>query len=189
MAKVSLRRITMKIQRNGTAREIIRYGAGSTAVGRALVAVTPRGLCALRLLDGTTLAAEVDDLRGKFPHAEFQEDAKAATAMLGKINAVLEGQQEPSSIPLDLHGTPFQQRVWHTVLKVPRGTTWSYSQLAARVGKPRAVRAVASACARNPVGLIVPCHRILRRDGSLGGYYWGGERKRALLQREMVDVP
>jgi AraC family transcriptional regulator, regulatory protein of adaptative response / methylated-DNA-[protein]-cysteine methyltransferase len=179
----------MRTQRNGTAREVIRYGAGVTEVGRVLVAVTPRGLCALRLLEGTTLAAEVDDLRGKYPHAEFQEDARAVTAMLGKINAVLEGQQEASSIPLDLHGTPFQQRVWQTLLKCPRGSTWSYSQLAAKVGKPRAVRAVASACARNPVGLIVPCHRILRCDGSLGGYYWGAERKRALLQREMVEVP
>ncbi len=179
----------MKTHQNGKAREVIRYGAGATEVGRVLVAMTPRGLCALRLIEGTTMAAEVDDLRGKYPHAEFQEDSRAATAILSKINAVLEGQQEASSIPLDLRGTPFQQRVWQTLLKVPRGSTWSYSQLAAKAGKPRAVRAAASACARNPVGLIVPCHRILRCDGSLGGYYWGAERKRALLQREMVEVP
>lgn len=176
----------MKTQQNGM--QVIRYGSGMTPVGEVLVALTPRGLCALRLLQGTTLAAEVKDLRGKYPHGKFEEDPRAVAAMLQQINAVLEGAEEQTSIPLDLQGTPFQQRVWHTVLKVPRGTTWSYSQLAAKVGKPRAVRAVASACARNPVGLIVPCHRILRCDGSLGGYYWGGERKRALLEREKVDV-
>jgi O-6-methylguanine DNA methyltransferase len=183
-----MEKIIMRMQRNGTTSQTIRYGSGMTPVGEVLVALTPRGVCALRLLEGTTLAAEVKDLRGKYPHAEFEDDQRAVAAMMKKINAVLEGEEEPNSIPLDLQGTPFQQRVWQTLLKVPRGTTWSYSQLAVKVGKPKAVRAVASACARNPVGLIVPCHRILRRDGSLGGYYWGGERKRALLQREMVEV-
>jgi len=178
----------MKTHPKGTAPQVIRFGTGATPAGQALVALTPRGLCALRLLEGTTTAAEVEDLRRKFPRAEFREDRQAAETMVRQINAVLEGQQEARTIPLDLHGTSFQQRVWHTLLKVPRGTTWSYSQLAEKIGNPRAVRAVASACARNPVGLIVPCHRILRCDGSLGGYYWGPERKRALLQLEEVEV-
>ena len=178
----------MKKHRNSAQAQVIRYGSGRTVVGPVLAALTPRGLCALRLLEGTTLAVEVAELRGKYPQAEFQEDPQAVAAVLKKINAVLEGHAEASSIALDLHGTPFQQRVWQTVLKVPRGKTWSYSQLAARVGKPRAVRAAASACARNPIGLIVPCHRIVRRDGTMGDYYWGAERRCALLQREMADI-
>jgi len=178
----------MKTHQNGTIPQVIRYGSGPTLAGRVLVALTARGLCALRLLEGTTIAAEVDDLRRKFPGAEFQEDHRGAAAMVRQVNAVLEGQQEASTIPLDLQGTPFQRHVWQTLLKVPRGTTWSYSQLASKAGRPRAVRAVASACARNPVGLIVPCHRILRCDGTLGGYYWGPERKRALLEMEQVEV-
>jgi AraC family transcriptional regulator of adaptative response/methylated-DNA-[protein]-cysteine methyltransferase len=174
----------LKTHPNGVAREVIRYGVGQTPTGRILVARTERGICALRLLDGTTPAAELVDLRRKFPAADFQEDSSAAKALIHQINAVLEGQQKASSVPLDLQGTAFQKKVWQTLLTVPRGKTWSYSQLAAKVGKPRAVRAVASACARNPVGLLVPCHRILRNDGSLGGYGGGLERKRALLEME-----
>jgi AraC family transcriptional regulator of adaptative response/methylated-DNA-[protein]-cysteine methyltransferase len=167
---------------------MIGYGIGTTAVGQVMVAFTPRGLCALRLLEGTSIHAELDDLRRKFSFAKFEEDQPAAKALVRQVNAVLEGQQEADTIPLDLMGTPFQQRVWRTVLKVPRGTTWTYSELAAKIGRPRAVRAVASACARNPVGLIVPCHRIVRCDGTLGGCYWGLERRRALLQLEEVDA-
>jgi len=174
----------MSMHQNGTALQSIRHGSGATVVDRVLVAFTTRGLCALRLLETRTVQAEVADLRRKFPRAEFVEDRAAAEALIRQINAVLEGRQEARSIALDLQGTPFQKRVWQTLLKVPRGTTWSYSQLAEKIGNPRAVRAVASACARNPVGLIVPCHRILRCDGSLGGYYWGAERKRALLDME-----
>jgi len=174
----------MRTRKNGTVPQVIHFRVGPTAVGRVLTAFTARGLCALRLLEGTTVAAELDDLRRKFPRAEFVEDRPAAGALAKQISAVLEGRQPASTMALDLHGTPFQKRVWQALLKVPRGTTWSYSRLAAKVGNPRAVRAVASACARNPVGLIVPCHRILRCDGSLGGYYWGVERKRALLELE-----
>ena len=104
--------------------------------------------------------------------------------LLAKVTRVLAGRLPAERIPLDPAGTPFQKRVWRKMLEVPWGQTLSYSDLARKVGKPRAVRAVASACARNPIACIVPCHRILRKGGGLGGYYWGLEKKRELLERE-----
>jgi AraC family transcriptional regulator of adaptative response/methylated-DNA-[protein]-cysteine methyltransferase len=170
----------MKLHQNGA----IRYGTGVTAAGKILIAFSGRGLCALRLLEGRSPGAEVAELRRKFDGALFEEDQTSAANLIRQINAVLEGQQDARTIPLDLRGTTFQKKVWQALLQVPRGVTWSYSRLAQKVGNPRAVRAVASACARNPVGLVVPCHRILRNDGSLGGYGGGPERKRALLEME-----
>jgi AraC family transcriptional regulator, regulatory protein of adaptative response / methylated-DNA-[protein]-cysteine methyltransferase len=178
----------MKSSHNGLSPSIIRYGTGDTPAGQVVVALTERGVCALRLTEGKALTAIVEELRLKFPPAAFIHDQEAVEPVMRPINEILEGRREAAEVPLDLQGTPFQKRVWETLLEVPRGTTCSYSQLAQKVGNPRAVRAVASACARNPVGLIVPCHRILRSDGSLGGYYWGLERKRALLHLEKANV-
>src|SRR5205085_11562802 len=150
----------MKPGKNGTGPPVIRYGSGPTPVGPVLVGFTQRGLCALQLMADGDLPAAVAELRHKYPRAELVADARAAESLLWQVCAVLEGTQEASAVPLDMQGTPFQQRVWKALLQVPRGTTWSYSQLARKAGHPRAVRAVASCCARNPIGLIVPCHRI-----------------------------
>jgi O-6-methylguanine DNA methyltransferase len=137
--------------------------------------------------DGSPAAA-VAKLRQNFAAAALVEDQPAVQPLLRQVCEFLEGRREAKDIALDLLGTPFQKHVWKTMLRVPRGTTWSYSELARRAGRPKAVRAVASACARNLVGLIVPCHRIVRLDGTLGGYGGGEACKRALLRLEQADV-
>jgi AraC family transcriptional regulator of adaptative response/methylated-DNA-[protein]-cysteine methyltransferase len=160
----------------------IRHGTGRTPIGDVFVALSERGVCALFLQDGKSTPQLLSDVRRSFPDAEFIEDRQAAQQVVRQVTAMLAG--EKSNIALDIGGTPFQQRVWKTMCRIPRGATWSYSELARKVGKPKAVRAVANACARNPIGILVPCHRIIRDDGSLGGYGWGLERKRALLRCE-----
>lgn len=163
---------------------VIRHGTGSTPIGDVLVAVSERGVCAVRLLDGKKPDRPLADLRRNYPHAELVADQRAATHVLSELNAMLEGKQPVAKVELDLRGTPFQQRVWKLMCQIPRGQTCSYRELAQRAGRPRAVRAVANACARNPIGILVPCHRVLRSDGSLGGYGWGLARKRRLLDCE-----
>jgi len=165
---------------------VVRYGRGTTMLGKAVVFVTDKGVCSLRLVDRQALAEILGEAQGKYPGAQLREDALAAKRAFHQIDAWLAGQLGPRELRLDLRGTPFQLRVWNTMLRVPHGKTCSYSDLARRVGKPRAVRAVAAACARNPVGLLVPCHRIVRQDGSLGGYYWGLDKKRQLLAHEQA---
>jgi AraC family transcriptional regulator of adaptative response/methylated-DNA-[protein]-cysteine methyltransferase len=165
---------------NGTLQQVIRYGSGPTAVGPVFVARTERGVCMLRLVAGRE--RPLDELRRHFPRAELVQDQEAVKQALRKVDEFLAGKRAEGSIPLDLHGTPFQRRVWKVMQQVPRGQTCSYRELARRAGKPRAVRAVANACASNPVALLVPCHRIVRSDGGLGGYYWGLKKKKQLLR-------
>jgi AraC family transcriptional regulator, regulatory protein of adaptative response / methylated-DNA-[protein]-cysteine methyltransferase len=149
------------------------------------VALSDRGLCALKMVGNRAGEREVlAELRRQFPGAELVRDARAVAPVLRQVNELIAGRRSNLDVPLDLHGTAFQQRVWRALCQVPRGQTWSYSELARRAGSPRAVRAAASACARNPVAILVPCHRIVREDGGLGGYRWGLERKRELLRRE-----
>jgi AraC family transcriptional regulator, regulatory protein of adaptative response / methylated-DNA-[protein]-cysteine methyltransferase len=164
----------------------IRIGRGPTPIGNVLVAFTAQGICALRLEEPTRSLK--NDMQKAFPDAVVIEDDKGAATYVEQITEFLAGRRQGTDIRLDLHGTPFQLRVWQAMLRVPRGTTCSYSDLARRAGRPRAVRAVANACARNPVALIVPCHRIIRSDGSLGGYFYGLKRKRAILEHEQCGV-
>jgi AraC family transcriptional regulator of adaptative response/methylated-DNA-[protein]-cysteine methyltransferase len=163
---------------------LVHYGRGQTLVGEAVLCWTAKGICALRLLDDRGLAAALKEIQQQFPKWDLQEQPTGVRAKFQQVDDWLAGTVQPKQLELDLHGTPFQQRVWREMLKVPHGQTWSYTELARRVGKPNAVRAAASACARNPVGLLVPCHRIVRQDGSLGGYYWGLEKKQYLLEHE-----
>jgi AraC family transcriptional regulator of adaptative response/methylated-DNA-[protein]-cysteine methyltransferase len=152
------------------------------------VALSERGLCVLKVIDDQASERQIlAELQHKFAGAEFVSDAKAVAPVLRQLNELIEGQRSKLDVPLDLHGTPFQQRVWRAMCKLPRGQTWSYSELARRAGSPRAVRAAASACARNPVAILVPCHRIIREDGGLGGYGGGEERKRQLLEMERAS--
>jgi AraC family transcriptional regulator, regulatory protein of adaptative response / methylated-DNA-[protein]-cysteine methyltransferase len=164
--------------------ETVKYVQGTTVLGEAVAFTTSKGLCALRLLAEETLPQILKHMRGQFRDARFVEDQSLAKKIFGQIQGWLDGKKSAGTVALDLHGTEFQKRVWKELLRVPHGKTRSYTELAQRVGRPRAVRAVASACARNPVGLLVPCHRIVRQDGSLGGYYWGLENKRKLLEHE-----
>ena len=163
---------------------VLRYARLETASGTMLAAATPAGLFALRFCargKGTRIPA---DLRRQHPRVRWLEDPESMRPLLAQVAEVMAGRLPADRVPLDLAGTAFQKRVWLKLLQVPWGKTVSYSDLARRVGKPRAVRAVASACARNPIAGIIPCHRVLRKSGDLGGYYWGLEKKRELLARE-----
>jgi AraC family transcriptional regulator, regulatory protein of adaptative response / methylated-DNA-[protein]-cysteine methyltransferase len=160
----------------------IRYAVEPCWLGLALIAATDAGICALFFGDDED--ALVEDLRERFPAATIEP---GGTALDSHVRAVLRALEEPAlaaKLPLDIRGTAFQQRVWEALRTVPAGRTATYSEIAAKIGNPRAVRAVATACATNPVAVAIPCHRIVHKDGGLSGYHWGVERKRKLLARE-----
>lgn len=157
-----------------------------TAMGPTLVAESPRGIAAL--LFGSTEAAMLADLRAEFPEAMLRRDDAAGDAAFAALAAVLAGRAPPRGLRLDLRGTPFQIRVWTALQAIPAGEFRSYAEIAAGIGMPKAARAVGSACASNIIGVLVPCHRALRSDGSLGGYRWGLERKEKLLAGEGITL-
>ncbi len=153
-----------------------------TSMGLTLVAESPRGVAAL--LFGTAAEALLDELRDEFPAARIARDDAAGAEAFAALEAVLQGCPAPRGLRLDLRGTPFQIRVWSALQAIPPGQTRSYSEIAGALGMPNAARAVGSACGNNIIGVLVPCHRALRSDGSLGGYRWGLKRKQALLAGE-----
>lgn len=157
----------------------IRYGIADSPVGLLLIAASDKGICAIRMADRREELEET--LRSEFPKAELTEDPALAA---GWTERLLSGTQSPTEIPLDIRSTAFQRQVWEYLQKIPRGETRSYGQVAKDLGRPTAQRAVARACASNPVALLIPCHRVVRGDGGLGGYRWGVDRKRAILERE-----
>lgn len=158
------------------------YSAVPCPLGWLLVAATERGVCKVSL--GDQPGSLLDDLAAEFSAAERLRDDEGLGYWVERIVAFLEGWQPDINLPLDLRATAFQLKVWRELQAIPAGETRSYSQVAAAIGQPKASRAVANACASNPVALIIPCHRIIRADKSLGGYRWGIERKRALLEAE-----
>jgi AraC family transcriptional regulator of adaptative response/methylated-DNA-[protein]-cysteine methyltransferase len=160
----------------------IQYATAKSSLGEVLVAATERGVSAVYLGDGD--ARLVKELREEYPRAEISSAKGAFTQWVEEIVSRVEGSAPRRELPLDLQATAFQRRVWQELQKIPRGTTRTYSQIARAVGKPRAVRAVARACATNPVSIVVPCHRVVRADGNLAGYRWGLSRKETLLERE-----
>lgn len=172
--------------RAGGAGESIRWSLVPTALGPALVAATARGICMVEL--GSDAGALEAKLRDEFPRAELQRvDAGRDEFLAPRLQAVaarLAGAGADSDVEVDLLGTVFQKKVWDALMRIPQGHTRSYAQLAAQLGHPDAARAVASACARNKVAIVVPCHRVIRGDGSLGGYRWGLPLKQQLLERE-----
>ncbi len=172
--------------RAGGAGETIRWSTVPTVLGLALVAVTTRGVCMVELGDDAGVLAQ--RLAAEFPHAARSEVQAGRDAFLAPILAAvaagLAGQRV--EIPLDLLGTVFQRRVWEALMRIPSGSTTSYAALAEAIAAPRGARAVAAACAHNRVAVIVPCHRVVRGDGTPGGYRWGLPLKRALLQREAM---
>jgi AraC family transcriptional regulator of adaptative response/methylated-DNA-[protein]-cysteine methyltransferase len=175
--------------KNGhTTSELIRYGHGSTPVGNVFLALTDKGICALTIAKVGEQSTVEKELRHRFPKAELKRDPKAVAPLLEELREVMSGERQLMKTPLDLRGTPFQNKVWSAMQSVTSGETCSYKELARRAGRPRAVRAVANACARNPVAILVPCHRILRHDGGLGGYGCGLDCKRALLKAEGADA-
>jgi AraC family transcriptional regulator, regulatory protein of adaptative response / methylated-DNA-[protein]-cysteine methyltransferase len=162
--------------------EAIRFAVARTALGWVLIAATARGVCAAEL--GDSRESLVVGLRARFAAAELREDRAGLREWLERIAAFIASPDHPLELPLDVRGTAFQAQVWRALQRIPPGRTASYAELARALGRPRAVRAVAQACASNPVALVVPCHRAVRADGGLAGYRWGVERKRALLERE-----
>lgn len=162
----------------------LRWSLVPTALGQALVAVTERGVCAVLL--GEDAGALEADLRAEFPRATLQRvDAGRDEFLAPRVRAVAEALSDRAgAVPVELIGTAFQQRVWEALMRIPAGETRSYAELADSLGMPRGARAVARACAGNRVAVLVPCHRVIRGDGSLGGYRWGLPRKQALLDSE-----
>lgn len=166
--------------------ESIRFAVRKCSLGFILAAISPKGICAISLGDDPDSLAS--GLKHHFPHARLAECGKNDEERIAKIVALSEKPGTGLDLPLDMQGTESQRKVWTELLKIPAGTTASYSEIARKIGKPKAARAVAMACAANPIALAIPCHRVIHGDGSLSGYGCGVERKRVLLGREGVRI-
>jgi AraC family transcriptional regulator of adaptative response/methylated-DNA-[protein]-cysteine methyltransferase len=173
-------------RRRGGSGETIRFVTVATPLGWALVAATGRGICMTALGDDRDSLGAA--LRRRFPRAELIAEDAGLKQWADRIVRFITAPEQNLDLPLDIRGTAFQARVWRALQKIPLGKTASYTEIAAALGQPKAVRAVAQACAANKLALIVPCHRVIRSDGELGGYRWGLERKQALLARERAAV-
>lgn len=159
---------------------VIHWAIAETSLGWMLVAATERGICRLSFDEGET------DLHERFPKAELVPASGAMAELIGKAVAAVDDPGRPHGLPLDVRGTAFQEAVWRELTRIPPGETRSYAEIAAAVGKPRAVRAAGSANGANNIAVLIPCHRVIRTDGSLGGYAYGLERKEKLLEKEGV---
>ncbi|GAB2546291.1 bifunctional DNA-binding transcriptional regulator/O6-methylguanine-DNA methyltransferase Ada [Rhodanobacter koreensis] len=160
----------------------IRFAIGECSLGAILVAQSQRGVCAILLGDDPDALAR--DLQDRFPKANLMGGDRAFEQLVARVVGFVEAPAIGLDLPLDVRGTVFQQRVWQALRAIPAGSTASYSEIAQRIGSPKAVRAVAQACAANTLAVAIPCHRVVRNDGGLSGYRWGVQRKRALLERE-----
>ncbi len=168
--------------RAGGANAQIRFAVGECSLGSILVARSDRGVCAILLGDDPDRLAR--ELQDRFPRATLVGGDVEYEATVAAVVGLVESPGLGLDLPLDVRGTAFQQRVWQALREIPAGSTATYTEVARRIGAPRAVRAVARACATNPLAVAIPCHRVVRNDGGLSGYRWGVERKRALLERE-----
>jgi AraC family transcriptional regulator of adaptative response/methylated-DNA-[protein]-cysteine methyltransferase len=160
----------------------IGYSIAKSSLGKVLVAATERGISAVYL--GDAEAKLVDELRDEYPKAEIAAAGDSFQKWVKEIVQRVEGNPPRLELPLDLQATAFQRRVWQELQRIPRGSTRTYTEVARALGNPKSVRAVARACATNPVSIVVPCHRVIRGDGSLAGYRWGLSRKEQLLAQE-----
>ncbi len=163
----------------------MRMTVGDCSLGSILVAATEKGICAILL--GDEPDALMRDLRYRFPEARLTGGDEDLDRWAAEIVAFVEAPAGGFDLPLDVRGTDFQRRVWQALREIPPGTTASYTDIANRIGVPKAVRAVARACASNVLADAIPCHRVVRSDGALSGYRWGVERKRRLLDREAAS--
>ena len=168
--------------RAGGADVDIKFAVGKCSLGSILVARSERGVCAIALDDDP--GRLVRDLQDRFPQANLVGGDARFEQLVARVVAFVEAPAAGIDLPLDLRGTAFQQRVWQALRRIPPGRTASYAEIAKRIGAPRSVRAVAQACAANAIAVAIPCYRVVRHDGSLSGYRWGVERKRALLAKE-----
>ncbi|HWL51291.1 MAG TPA: methylated-DNA--[protein]-cysteine S-methyltransferase [Chthoniobacteraceae bacterium] len=181
------RRLPTKAASGDANRTLLRFSLNQCPLGIALIAVSPQGVCALFL--GDEPEPLVADLRKRFPKATLTEETDARfDALVRETLRQLDTPGDPRHLPLDLRGTPFQQSVWGALREIPAGSTTTYLRIAEKLGRPKAFRAVAQACGANPIAIVVPCHRVIAGNGSLSGYRWGVERKRALLERESASI-
>ncbi len=170
------------VYRQGAPGVVISFGLARCFLGWVIVAATDRGICAVEFGDAPeVLPAE---LQKRFPKAELREAGEEFADLLRQVVHYIEVPGGGMNIPLDIRGTAFQQQVWSILRRIEPGTTLSYSEVAERIGRPEAVRAVAGACAANPLAVLIPCHRVVTKDGRISGYRWGRERKRRLLEVE-----
>jgi AraC family transcriptional regulator of adaptative response/methylated-DNA-[protein]-cysteine methyltransferase len=160
----------------------VHFAVGECSLGSVLVATRGNGICAILLGDDAKILKR--ELQSRFPQARLVSGTADAAALTAVVVQGVESPTHAIELPLDVNGTPFQQRVWQALRKIPAGKTASYADIARRVGSPKSVRAVAQACAANALAVAIPCHRVVRSDGSLSGYRWGVERKRRLLDLE-----
>jgi AraC family transcriptional regulator of adaptative response/methylated-DNA-[protein]-cysteine methyltransferase len=174
-----------KEYKKGAKNQKIRFAVENTTLGWVMVAATEIGLCAIALGDSPDeLASEI---HRRFPQAEFCDDDLIFQQWVADVVSMIEMPKRSLNLPLDIQGTAFQQRVWQVLRAIPVGSTLSYQQVATQIGNPKAVRAVASACAANKLAIAIPCHRVVGSNGSLSGYRWGVERKKALLELEKLE--
>jgi AraC family transcriptional regulator of adaptative response/methylated-DNA-[protein]-cysteine methyltransferase len=165
------------------AEQVIRFAVGECSLGSILVAASARGVCAVSLGDEPT--SLIQALERRFARAELASADESFNATVAQVVGLVETQGKlPQAFPLDVQGTAFQEKVWRALRAIPRGKTSTYSEIAKALGMPRAFRAVARACGANPVAVLIPCHRVVKLDGSISGYRWGVERKQELLRRE-----
>jgi AraC family transcriptional regulator of adaptative response/methylated-DNA-[protein]-cysteine methyltransferase len=174
--------MTPSAYRTGGAGTTIRFAVAACTLGALLVAATPLGLCAILLGDDPD--ALVRDLEDRFPRADLSPGDAAFDGWVAMVVGFVEAPGRGLDLPLDIGGTVFQQRVWAALRAVPVGTTTTYAEIARAIGAPTSMRAVAQACGANRLAVAIPCHRVVRSDGSLSGYRWGVARKRLLLDRE-----
>jgi len=168
--------------RRGGEGAAIRFAIGEASLGAVLVAATDKGVCAIMLGDDPDRLAR--ELQDRFPRAELVGGDPAFERIIAQVVGLIEAPGQSLDLPLDIRGTAFQERVWQALRAIPPGRTATYAEIARAVGRPKAARAVAQACAANPLAIAIPCHRVVRADGDVSGYRWGVERKRALLDRE-----
>ena len=178
--------MTPSAYRAGGSNTEIRFAVGACSLGSILVAASAKGVCAILLGDDPDALAR--ELQDRFPRAALVGGDAAFEQLVAQVVGLVEAPAIGVDLPLDVRGTVFQQRVWQALLRIPAGSTASYGEIAERIGAPKAVRAVAQACASNALAVAIPCHRVVRTDGGLSGYRWGVERKRTLLQREGVAL-
>ena len=176
--------MTPSAVRRGGEGLVIRFAVGEASLGSVLVAATDKGVCAIMMGDNPDALA--GDLQDRFPRAELIGGDREFERTVAAVVGLVEAPGQNLDLPLDIRGTAFQQKVWQTLRAIPPGKTASYAEIAKAVGRPKAVRAVAQACAANPLAVAIPCHRVVRTDGGLSGYRWGVERKRKLLDREVA---
>lgn len=170
--------------RRGAVAAPIRYTCADSPLGRMLVAATDKGICAIQFADSDHELEQ--GLRHEFPFAQRRRDDSALQPSTADLLRQMRGEKLESSLPLDIQATAFQRRVWNYLRKIPFGATRSYGAVAKAIGRPAAARAVARACAANPAAVAIPCHRVVREDGNSGGYRWGAERKKELLELEQT---